>query len=173
MQAGQAPFDPAMIAQDLAARFGYNYDFIAFMPLPKGSQTSDHGLLCVNNEYVSPNVMFPGVTWDNMPASLTDANVRVTNASVGHSIVEIKRTNGTWAVVQDSPLNRRITMDTEIAISGPLAGHSLMQTSYDPAGRMVRGTHYNCSGGVTPWGTVLSGEEGSYDTFGGDAAAHP
>jgi hypothetical protein len=173
MVAGQAPFDPAMTAEDLATRFGYNCDFIAFMPLPKGSQSSDNGLLCVNNEYVSPNVVFPGVTWDNMPDSLSDANVRVLNASVGHSIVEVKRTNGAWAVVQDSPLNRRITMDTEIAIAGPLAGHLLMQTSYDPAGRMVRGTHYNCSGGVTPWGTVLSGEEGSYDTFGGDVAAHP
>ena len=174
MQAGQAAFDPAsMTADDLATRFGYNCDFIAFMPLPKGSQTSDHGLLCVNNEYVSPNVMFPGVTWDNMPDALTDANVAVTNASVGHSVVEIKRTNGAWAVVQDSPMNRRITMDTEIAISGPLAGHPSMQTSYDPTGRLARGTHYNCAGGVTPWGTVLSGEEGAYDTFGGDVTAHP
>ena len=77
MQAGQAAFDPAsMTADDLATRFGYNCDFIAFMPLPKGSQTSDHGLLCVNNEYVSPNVMFPGVTWDNMPDALTDRSSR-------------------------------------------------------------------------------------------------
>jgi hypothetical protein len=173
MQAGQAPFDPSMGAEDLATRFGYNCDFIAFMPLPKGSQSSDHGLLCVNNEYGSPNVMFPGVTWDNMPDALSDENVRVLNASVGHSIVEIRRTGDTWAVVQDSPLNRRITMDTGMAISGPAAGHPWMQTSYDPAGRLARGTHYNCSGGVTPWGTVLSGEEGSYDTFGGDVAAHP
>lgn len=175
MSAGQAPFDPAttMTSTELATRFGYNCDFIAFMPLPKGSQSSDHGLLCVNNEYASINVMFPGVTWDNAPASLSNDHVRMINTSVGHSIVEIKRTGGVWAVVQDSPLNRRITMDTEMAISGPVAGHPRMQTSYDPAGRMVRGTHYNCAGGVTPWGTVLTCEEGAYDTFGGDVAAHP
>ncbi len=174
MAAGQGPFDPAtMTGADLAGRFGYNCDFIAYMPLPKGSQNSDHGLLCVNNEYASANVMFPGVTWDNMPGSLSDADVAVINASVGHSIVEVRRTDGRWAVVQDSPFNRRITMDSEIAISGPAAGHPWMRTSYDPEGRLARGTHYNCAGGITPWGTVLSGEEGAYDSFGGDVAAHP
>ena len=43
-----------------------------------------------------------------------------------------------------------------MAISGPVAGHALMQTSYDPTGRLARGTNYNCGGGVTPWGTVLT-----------------
>ena len=65
-------------------------------------------------------------------------------------------------------MNRRITLETEFAISGPCAGHDLMKTSYDPEGRMVRGTNYNCGGGTTPWATVLSCEEGASDTFGGD-----
>lgn len=174
MKAGQAIMEPAaMAAPDQADRFGYNCDFAAFMPLPKGSANSDHGLLCVNNEYASPNVMFPGVTWDNMPDSLTDDQVRMINMAVGHSVVEIRREGGTWAVVQDSAMNRRFTIDTEFAIAGPLAGHPWMKTSYDPQGVMVRGTHYNCAGGVTPWGTILSCEEGAYDTFRGDVAAHP
>ena len=70
-------------------------------------------------------------------------------------------------------MNRRITLETEFAISGPCAGHDLMKTSYDPEGRMVRGTNYNCGGGVTPWGTVLSCEEGASDTFGGDIKKSP
>ena len=45
------------------------------------------------------------------------------NMAIGHSIVEIKREGGAWSVVQDSPINRRITLNTEMAISGPLAGH--------------------------------------------------
>ena len=58
----------------------------------------------------------------------------MSNMAIGHSIVEIKREEGVWKVVQDSPMNRRITLETPMAISGPLAGHDLMKTSYDPDG---------------------------------------
>ncbi len=168
MKAGDAVIDVAtMDAAQQADRFGYNCDFVAYMPLPRGSQSSDHGLLCVNNEYVSNNVMFPGMTEDDS-VNMTADQVALCNMAIGHSIVEIKRTGGVWAVVQDSPMNRRLTLETEFAISGPVAGHDWMKTSYDPTGRMVRGTNYNCGGGVTPWGTVLTCEEGASDTFGGD-----
>jgi len=173
MKAGDAPIDVGtMTAAQQADRFGYNCDYVAYMPLPRGSQTSDHGLLCVNNEYPSFNVMFPGVTEDDS-AKLTAEQVALCNMSIGHSVVEIKRVDGVWGVVQDSPMNRRFTLETEFAISGPVAGHDWMKTSYDPEGRMVRGTNYNCGGGVTPWGTVLTCEEGASDTFGGDIASTP
>ncbi|MFN0116099.1 MAG: PhoX family protein [Paracoccaceae bacterium] len=175
MKAGQAPFDPATLDPAAQAdRFGYNCDYIAYMPLPRGSQSSDHGLLCVNNEYVSFNVMYPDLPDDGEGAAkMTEAQVRTNNMAIGHSIVEIKLEGGKWGVVQDSPLNRRITLETEMAISGPVAGHDWMKTSYDPDGRMVRGTNYNCGGGFTPWGTVLTCEEGASDTFGGDPAKTP
>ena len=41
-------------------QFGYNCDFIGFMPLPEGSDDSEHGLLCVNNEYISTERHVPG-----------------------------------------------------------------------------------------------------------------
>ena len=175
MKPGQNAFDArTMDAAAQAERFGYNCDFIAYMPLPRGSQTSDHGLLCVNNEYVSFNVMFDDLPDDGEGgAKMTAEQVALCNAAIGHSIVEIRRENGQWRIVQDSPLNRRITMDTPMAISGPVAGHDWMKTSADPEGRMARGTNYNCGGGVTPWGTVLTCEEGAADTFGGDPAKSP
>lgn len=175
MQAGQGAFDArALTAADQAARFGYNCDYIACMPLPRGSQNSDNGLLCVNNEYVSFNVMFDDLPDDDEGAKrMTAGQVALCNAAIGHSIVEVKREGGQWRVVQDSPMNRRITLDTPMTISGPVAGHAWMKTKADPEGRTAYGTNYNCGGGVTPWGTVLTCEEGASDTFGGDIARTP
>ena len=169
MKASQEAFDMTKLdAATQAERFGYNCDFVAFMPLPKGSNSSDHGLLCVNNEYVSANVMFDGITEDNAGKTLSKEQVALCNMAIGHSIIEVKKSDGNWKTIADGTMNRRVTLETEFAISGPCAGHDLMKTSYDPEGRKVRGTTYNCSGGVTPWGTVLSCEEGVSDTFGGD-----
>ena len=50
-------------------------------------------------------------------------------------------------------------MDTTFELTGPLAGSDYVKTKADPEGRMVLGTLGNCSGGTTPWGTILSGEE--------------
>ena len=54
---------PAFDAHKLDAafqekQFGYNCDFIAFMPLPAGSDSSESGLLCVNHEYTNAELMF-------------------------------------------------------------------------------------------------------------------
>jgi secreted PhoX family phosphatase len=168
---GGADLDAASQSADAQSKqFGYNCDFIGYLPLPLGSDSSDHGLLCVNNEYPDPHIMFPGLTEDDAAKNMTPEQIKTIQQAWGHSIVEIKKEGGKWQVVKDSKYNRRITGTTEIAISGPAAGHKLLQTSADPTGTKVFGTGYNCSGGVTPWGTILTCEEGLSDTFGGDPA---
>jgi uncharacterized protein len=153
-------------------QFGYDNDYIGYLPLPKGSNSSDHGLLCVNNEYPNPHVMFPGLVVSDPDAGkkMSKEHVDVCLASMGLSIVEVRKTDGKWAPVENSPYNRRITGFTEMAISGPAAGHALMKTKSDPSGTKSIGTGANCSGGITLWGTILSCEEFNYTHFGGDPA---
>ena len=78
--------------------------------------------------------------------------------SVGGSIIRITEENGHWNVVKNDPHNRRITAKTPIKLNWdtPIKGKTT-----------VIGTHSNCSGGITPWNTILSCEE-NYDQFYGE-----
>ena len=149
-------------------QFGYNNDFIGFLPLPYGSNNSDHGLLCVNHEYCNPLLMFPNIKSRGLPKQVTPEQTEIEMAAHGHSVVEIKKTNGQWQTVDNSQYNRRITAHTPMELTGPAAGHRRLQTSADPSGRTAFGTLSNCAGGVTPWGTVLIAEENFQEYFYGD-----
>ena len=159
-------------SRDAAAQekqFGFNNDFIAFMPLPIGSSNSDHGLLCVNHEYTSAHMMFSGYKPSaQLPFEKKKSEVDVEMAAHGHSILEVKRVDGAWQVIADSQYNRRITANTPMVMTGPVAGHRRLQTSADPTGKNVLGTLNNCAGGMTPWGTVLIAEENFGFYFDGD-----
>lgn len=171
---GLKPFDPQnQSAEEQEQRFGYNNDFVAFMPLPLGSNSSDHGLLCVNHEYTNPWLMFPGLTAESYRDQMTEEQVNIEMSAHGHSVVEIIKRNGRWEAVLDSKYNRRISFrTTEIKISGPAVGHDLMKTTADPRGTTVVGTMNNCAGGVTPWGTVLIAEE-NFNLYFGRSSGKP
>jgi secreted PhoX family phosphatase len=81
----------------------------------------------------------------------------------GISVVEMVKTPQGWRIQQDSPLNRRITPQTPMRVSGPRAHieqvRSFMVSRWDTAGAMTRGTLNNCGHGKTPWGTYLGCEE--------------
>jgi uncharacterized protein len=151
-------------------QFGYNNDFVAVLPVDKRGRRA---LLVVNHEYTNENLMFPGFT--TMDA-LSVEQLKVAIAAHGLSVVEIERVGdtGEWTPVSKGPrpYNRRITaLSTRFEFTGPAAGSALLKTAADPRGKVAIGTLNNCAGGVTPWGTVLSGEENFNQYFvGGDGA---
>jgi secreted PhoX family phosphatase len=168
-------FDPRR--QSAAAQlkqFGYNNDFIGYIPLPFGSDNADHGLLCVNHEYTDEEVMFPGLgQYDDAFSGATKAIAEIEMACNGGSIIEIKKHDGEWSIIPDSRYARRISaLETEMRLSGPAAGHDRLKTSADPTGARVIGTVNNCAGGITPWGTYLMAEENFNFYFLGEIEGH-
>jgi secreted PhoX family phosphatase len=134
-------------------QFGFNNDFTAFLPLDPSNP--DDGLLWVNHESVDAKFVsnYIGETEKNLE------QVEREMENVGGSIVRVrKNAQGQWEVVPNDPLNRRITGHTPIPFNWdqPIAG-----------AKEAMGTLANCSGGVTPWGTILTCEE-NYDTFYGE-----
>jgi uncharacterized protein len=164
-------FDPhAQKPAVQAQQFGYNADFIGFLPLPAGSPNSERGLLVVNHEYTNPELMF--ADWAGKNESKTRTIVDIELAAHGLSVLEVQRgAKGSWSYVQNSSFNRRLTAETPMALSGPAAGSPWLKTSSDPSGTLVLGTLNNCSAGVTPWGTVLTAEENFQQYFGGSVEA--
>ncbi len=172
LHAGAPEFRPgAQTADEQERQFGANNDFMAFMPLPRGSKNSARGLLCVNHELNHPQLMWPGMTAQNYAKIMTREQCETEMASQGHTVVEIAREGNAWHVVSGSQYNRRISArSTPMRVSGPAAGHPRMATRADVSGTRVIGTFNNCAGGVTPWGTVLTAEENLQNYFTGDAS---
>lgn len=156
-------FDPQQqTAEKQAQQFGYNCDFVAFFPLPLGSNSSTRGVLAVNHEYTNNDLIFEGADFNNPSKEMVDVFMQ----AHGMSLVELQSNeSGDWSLVADSKNNRRISMTTEFILSGPVAGHEWVRTKEDPTGLKVIGTLNNCAGGKTPWGTVLSGEENFQSYF--------
>jgi secreted PhoX family phosphatase len=163
---GAPAFD---VAKQTAAaqrqQFGFNNDFAGLLPI---DGTPNHYLLVVNHEYTTERFMFPGYDEKHPTREQFDTAV----AAHGLTVVEVERTpDGLKPVL--GTYNRRLTAGSPFTLVGPAAGSDFVKTTADPSGRTVSGTINNCSGGITPWGTVLSGEENFNSYFGAADGAQP
>jgi secreted PhoX family phosphatase len=113
-------------------------------------------ILAVNNEYVN-NDLLHYANPSKKPENEND--IKKNKYAHGVSIVEIENKSGKWKIVKDSVFNRKVTPDTDIEITGPARGHTLLSTDADLRAQKVKGTFNNCASGKTPWGTYLTCEE--------------
>ncbi|MEE2643407.1 MAG: PhoX family phosphatase [Myxococcota bacterium] len=161
---------PIESEQAQRAAFGYNCDFLAWHP-QTSREGRRQGFLSVNHEYSCPELMFPGYTGAK-GSGLSRAQLHVEMASLGHSVLPLKRVEGAWRVRWGhSTLRRLSVLGPQIELTGPAAGHVRLQTSADPSGRRIIGTFANCAGGKTPWGTTLIAEENFNQAFFGAETA--
>lgn len=130
--------------------FGFNNDFLCFVP----TEGNNEGILWSNHEYIDQR--FIAGSDDYLLKSLDQVNKEMYN--VGGSLVHVRKEGESWKVVKDHPDNKRITGHTMIPFNwdSPVAGAT-----------EAMGTLGNCSGGITPWGTILTCEE-NYDSFYGE-----
>ncbi|MCU1730242.1 MULTISPECIES: PhoX family protein [unclassified Pseudomonas] len=153
-------FDPSGkgTAKAQEIQFGDNNDGMSLFPFPGDEHRA---LMAINNEYTNYRYLFDH---GGQPASAED--VHKAQAAEGVSVIEVRRKDGQWQFVEDSPYNRRIHGNTPIRLSGPAAGDAWLRTAADNSATKVLGTFQNCANGKTPWGTYLTCEENFTDCFG-------
>lgn len=126
--------------------FGYNNDFTCYFPLKGGKPINSWQDMQSNQEPLSED----GLLWVNLETVDPKAVPSKTEQrkEVGGAIFRIQKENSKWSFVEDD-YNRRLDANTPFEVTGPA------REIYPE----VRGILANCSGGQTPWMTVLSGEE--------------
>ena len=153
---GAPAFSQKADSKAQALQFGDNNDGMTFFQI-----TDDRGVLSINNEYTNHEYLFA-----HQGKEMSADDVLKSQNAHGISVVELKKVNGQWEVNLEGRLNRRITANTEMELTGPAAGDALLKTAADPKGTKVLGTFNNCANGETPWGTYLTCEENFNGLFG-------
>jgi len=143
-----------------ATTAGMGHDGLELFPVERGGRMGKRLLVGLNHEFAELSTLFP----DRKPGPMTAEEVALAMLAQGISIFEIHDQQGKWRVAP-SRLARRITGLTPMLLTGPAAGSPWLVTPADPLGRKVIGTFANCGTGLTPWGTLLSGEENVDDYF--------
>lgn len=146
-----------------ASRAGDHHDGMAYFGLAatgpgRDDNSSSRGLLVMNHENISQRYLHPN-------GATTTGGVRPEAEAIkeieahGVSVIETARGASGWAYAPASTLNRRITPNTPMTLTGPAAGSAQMRTAFSPAGTAGRGTINNCAAGPSYWGTYLTCEE--------------
>ncbi len=157
---------------DFDKRGGDHHDGMEWFGLgtdgKRNDNAIDRGLLAINHEATTDEKLSShflhangGTTTLPRPAAEIDKETAIH----GIAVIEVAKSGGKWAYVQNSALNFRLTSLSPIEISGPARGNAQLVTKYSPTGTTTRGTLNNCGTGKTPWGTFLTGEENWFGYF--------
>jgi uncharacterized protein len=166
LAAGVSAYGNVGTDTDYENRFGDHHDGMEYFGLSATGipdpASSERALIGMNHEATTDETLsslFLHATGGTTTLPRPAAEIDKETAIHGITVVEIKKTSGQFAYVQDSAFNFRIHQQTAVDIYGPARGNTLMFTKYSPTGVSIRGTLNNCGTGRTPWGTLVTGEE--------------
>lgn len=133
--------------------FGFNNDFLATLP----GRTPDDLFLWANHEYVNPLFVSGFNPEKQIGVRKTKEQVELEQKNVGGSFIHLQKKNNRWTVNSENLRNFRIDALTpmEIVSDRPIINS-----------KQAIGTTGNCSGGKTPWNTILTCEENFHDFYG-------
>jgi hypothetical protein len=121
----------------------------------------------LRNTGVLSNTVTDGVSWQ---ADALITYNREWKKQVGGSWLRVVQdpATGEWAVDRNAA---NLRYDATSATLAKVVGVTLSGTDRDDSGNplaegVVPGTHSNCSGGQTPWGTIITGEENVQFAYG-------
>jgi secreted PhoX family phosphatase len=147
-----------------------NFEYISNSRANEGSAPEGQGLQMVT--WLSDNGA-PGFDFDvtddaAWTAERVDAYIAWHKQMVGGALYRVAWGDDGWAIDTDGD-NQRFdaTSNTLFRVTGGLD----LGTAQDDAGEdlpagVVPGTASNCSGGVTPWGTIMTAEENTQFSYG-------
>ncbi|GAB2524742.1 PhoX family protein [Nocardiopsis aegyptia] len=149
--------DASDTATAAVRQVGTGHGGVQYVPLSPGHDGNRRGLLVLSHATADP-VLLHADGGESPTAARTAKEI----ASLGVTVLRIELSDGRWRVRADG-LNRRLTPASPVAFSGPLDGHSALDTGAEALGVLGGFAH-----AATPWGTFLTGEDTIADAFGTD-----
>ena len=153
-------------ASSQCGQFGYNCDYVGYLPLEPTEDCVERGLLCVNHEYSVGSMMFEGYK-DRRDAIERVSEIEAQTEALHRSLGRRDTAYGEGLALCASAYNRHYALRYTVDHFRTRRWAFQLKTKHDPSGTRVIGTLANYSGGTTPWGTVLFCEENINDYFSG------
>jgi len=164
LAAGVAAYKNDGTDTDFANRIGDHGDALYWYGLSAAGARDDNGstrgLMVQNHENLNVQYLHPNGPTNIAAGPRPEAEAIKEIEAHGVSVSEYADSgNRTWAYVAGSAFNRRVTPNTPMTFTGPVAGAAVLKTAFAPDGLSGRGTINNCANGHTAWGTNLTCEE--------------